>query len=217
MTGRSDSDSPHNNGSPDEAELLLPWYVSGNLSDEDRARVDAWLARTPGASAHLKRVRNERALVFADSETLGHPADDMLDQVMRKVGSARLGVGLVQLLRARRSPRFALAAIAALGIIVIGQSAALLGMNWRRSPALMNSALHAKSAQHREALVAFAPGLAVDVLAGKLRVLGLAIVGGPEPDGIFVIDAPDTEAGKKALATLASGTDVTFFQEQNKG
>ncbi len=41
---------------PDE-EQLLPWYINDSLSEEERKRVEAWLAGSPEARRHLARMQ----------------------------------------------------------------------------------------------------------------------------------------------------------------
>ena len=48
-----------------EEELLLPWYVSGQLSPEERSRVEAALARSPDLRLALDEERRLQAAVAA--------------------------------------------------------------------------------------------------------------------------------------------------------
>ena len=49
----------------DEIAALLPWYVSGKISANDKARVDAYAKAHPEVLDHIALARDEADVVFA--------------------------------------------------------------------------------------------------------------------------------------------------------
>lgn len=203
-----------------EAELLLPWYVSGRISDADRKTVEAWLAENPEANAHLQRVTEEMDLAFVVSEQLPRPSRASFDSLMAEVGPGRQQTssgGFVERIWAMLSPRYALAGAAALCLVILAQAATLTMMNVGDSNAEFAVASQDGAlVAGQTALVQFAPDATVDQISTLLTGLNLTLVDGPKPGGVYVIAATDDEAGTAALNELAGTADlVTFFAEQN--
>ncbi len=69
-SGGRDEDGGHEEGG---LELLLPFYVNGSLSPEDRARVDRALAASQALRVELVRVREVQALVQAGGAAFSPP------------------------------------------------------------------------------------------------------------------------------------------------
>jgi anti-sigma factor RsiW len=70
-----------------EEELLLPWYVSGQLTPEERARVDKALAVSPDLRLALDEERRLQAAVA--SAPLPTPPDVDLDALLASVAPVR--------------------------------------------------------------------------------------------------------------------------------
>lgn len=204
---------------PEDAELLLPWYVSGRISDADRKKVDAWLSENPDARNHLNRASEEMDLTFADTEQLGRPSRQSFDELMARiepqpnvVSSAR---GWVDRLWESLSPRYALAGAAALFMLVLGQGAVigLLTSN-PTAPSYEVAGAQNPLGPQRMALVSFVPGTALADITEALDQLDLRIVDGPAPGGIYTIAASDDEDGAAALKALSEESGlVAFFSE----
>lgn len=202
-----------------EAELLLPWYVNGTASDEERALVEDWLAQAPEAAGHLGRVQEESDLTRESSEALGVPGRHVLDDLMARVAPTEAGAGgragVIDTIWSWLSPRYALAGAAALAVVVVGQGAALTSLMGQGTPATYTTASSSAVATRqvkREALVAFAPEATLTDIAALLEELGLTITDGPKPGGMFVVSASDTEEGRAALSALSGRDEVLFHQ-----
>jgi len=208
----------------DEAELLLPWYVSGNLEKADRLRVEAWLDRNPEAHAHLARAREEMDVTYAASEAMGTPSRAGFDRLMAEVertavkpASSR-SPGWVERVWSMLSPRYALAGVGALCLLVLAQGTAITIMSQSGTGSNFEVATGAApTAAGPTALVAFTEGTTLAELSETLGADGLAIVDGPRAGGIYVIGAPDTDEGAAALAALAQSDLVTFHSPQAQG
>lgn len=207
----------------DDAELLLPWYVSGKLSEADRQKVEAWLSENPQAQDHLARASEEMDLTFADSEQLGRPSRESFDRLMAEIGPGRQQAaaasgGWIEKIWEALSPRYALAGAAALCLVVLAQAAAITMMNTGAQPASEFAVASSENAARPEltALVRFGPGVPLGEITAVLDELDLRIADGPKPGGIFLIAASDDEAGAAALEALsARGAIVTFFSAQD--
>ncbi len=200
----------------DEVELLLPFYVNGTLDEDDRKKVESWLETNPRAGAHLARVNEELDLTRADAETLGVPPRRVLDALMERVGEAPGGVrpeSWVERVWAMLSPRYALAGAAALALVVALQAGYIVYSNQQAPGQFQTATDQGASFSGPTALVVFAPDAGMGTVSARLDTLGLSVVDGPKPGGIFVVGAPDSETGRAALAELGkSGDLVSFFQ-----
>lgn len=77
--------------SSEELRELLPWYVNGTLSRDERAAVERWLRQSPQAAADLASWRRLSAAV--SGQKLGRPSSSVRRRVMartaRTQGAAR--------------------------------------------------------------------------------------------------------------------------------
>ena len=115
----------------EEAELLLPWYATGNLSAEEKQIVDAWLAEHPEAAERLESVREEQHLTIVGNEAIRAPGGAALTRLMADIeaeGDARVqstGVlsglfGSIGAFLGAMSPQaMGVAAAACLGLLVV--------------------------------------------------------------------------------------------------
>ena len=213
MSDHIENDLPEN-----DAELLLPFYVNGTLDVADREKVEAWLLDNPEAQDHFDRASEELELTRADSESLGVPRRQVLDKLMAEIETVPAGqqvAGWVERVWAMLSPRYAMAGAAALALVIAVQSGYIVSLQSGASGAQFETATGSSSTSSAgvTALVAFAAGAEMATIAERLDGLGLTIVDGPKPGGLFVIGAADDETGRAALETLKGSADlVSFFQ-----
>ena len=211
MNERIEEDLPEN-----DAELLLPFYVNGTLGDADRQIVETWLAGNPGAADHLARASEELELTRADAESLGVPPRRVLDNLMAEIGEAPGGVraeSLAERIWAMLSPRYALGAAAALALVVALQAGYIVYANQQPPARFQTASGETEAFSGPTALVVFAANAEMSAVSTRLSGLGLAIVDGPKPGGLYVVGAPDTEEGRAALDELGKAKNLTsFFQ-----
>ncbi len=76
----------------DEIAALLPWYVSGKISEADRARVEAYASAHPEVLGHIALARDEADIVFAENAAIAPPraALDRLHASVAATPRARL-------------------------------------------------------------------------------------------------------------------------------
>jgi anti-sigma factor RsiW len=213
MSERIKEDLPEN-----EVELLLPFYVNGTLDETDRQKVESWLETDPQAGAHLARVNEECDLTRADAETRGVPPRRVLDSLMAEIGEAPGGIrpeGWVERVWAVLSPRYALAGAAALALVVALQAGYIVYTGQQAPAQFQSTTSKAAAFSGPTALVVFSADVDMGTVSARLFELGLVIVDGPRQGGAFIVGAPDSEAGRAALADLGGASDlVGYFQLQ---
>jgi anti-sigma-K factor RskA len=211
MSEHIEEDLPAN-----EAELLLPFYVNGTLDEQDRQIVENWLNENAEAADHLARAAEELQLTRADAENRGVPPRRVLDSLMTRIGETPGGIrreSLVERIWVMLSPRYALAGAAAFALVIVAQASYIV-YSQQQAPAQFQTATGRMEAfSGPTALVVFAPTADMGTVSSRLADLGLVIVDGPKPGGIFVVGGKDSDAGRAALAELGKIEDLTtFFQ-----
>src|SRR5579862_5614648 len=78
MNGENDNDRR-------EIEALLPWHAAGTLSQNERQRVEAALAREPSLAPQLEIARDEMAETIALNESLSAPSSHALEALFAKI------------------------------------------------------------------------------------------------------------------------------------
>jgi len=97
------SDNELKTPSPDEEiEMLFPWYATGQISEDDRVRVERYLDEHPEARGQLALVREEMEATDAMAEALGTPRAGALGRLLAEIeaGSGekrRFGAGDIML------------------------------------------------------------------------------------------------------------------------
>ncbi|MEZ5729407.1 MAG: hypothetical protein R3E48_16290 [Burkholderiaceae bacterium] len=182
-------------GAPDWARFdeLLPDYVGQRLSDQDRAWVAGFAARSPRAAAELEIER--RILEGFDARVRQLPSDIGLRTLMARVRAdarpaavsavpaARPGRWLDALGRLFSGPRLSLA----LGVVVLVQAGFLVHHMPPESPAPTPTAYRSMERDvgsvHVRMLVA--SGVSEESLRHALREAGARIVWGPDQLGEY--------------------------------
>ena len=193
----------------DEIEELLPWYASGALDEKARVAVNAALASQPELRASLAAIEEDRDETIALNEALGAPSPDVWTEIMKGVAAAPRTPSLSQRLASwfgfgaeARSPRFALAAIAA-GLVVAAQAATIVTL---LRPGVTKPP-YTSAPVAADARVGFAPDAKMAEISALLEAQGARIVGGPSPAGLYdlklgarPLSRAETTAAVKALA-----------------
>lgn len=74
----------------EEVEMLVPFYVTGRISQEDAARVDAYLRRNPDFAEHIELARDERMATVSVNEALGFPSARATDSLFEAIDTQTL-------------------------------------------------------------------------------------------------------------------------------
>lgn len=201
-------------------ELLLPWYVNGKLSDDEKSEVENWLLENPEAQAHLSRVEEEHIVAIESAEEIPMPRAAAVNDLLSQITDARTqktGASLSERFFELLSPRWAMAGAAAIALLIVAQGTTI-GMLVSGPPTSTfetASGPTEASISGVTALVAFQPTTALADVSAYLEENSLTIIGGPKPGGIYQIAAADSDAGRLALRTLSEDKElVSFFSSQ---
>ena len=204
-----------NSAEREDIEMLLPWYVTGNISEDDRARVDHYLADHPEIARQLELVRDEMGETVAVNEALGSmPAgalDSLLTQIEKTDGPAierAQRPGLLESLRGLLSifDTPALQIAGAVAAIVIVAQAVVIGSLVRDDGSGYETAsgpADVISAGSR-LLMAFNKDATAAQITELLENIEGTIVGGPKAGGLFEVRVSDVELSDTELESMVS-------------
>jgi hypothetical protein len=180
----------------EELEMLLPWYVTGRLDAADRARVEAWLGHEGDAARLIGLVREEQQAADELSASIAVPSTLTVERtaayVARAGGSAgsAAAVSLWSSLRnlfTLPTPGAVRLAGAAMALVVVLQAIAISAL-WRQPTAPYETAsgeAPSKLTVGTFALVKFNGAVTAEAMSKALGSLGIAVVDGPKPGGLY--------------------------------
>ena len=176
-----------------EEELLLPWYVSGQLSPEERSRVETALAHSPQLRLALDEERRLQAAVATAPLPMPHSIDPDALLAEAAANESRIAIS---------APGWLKPALAAAVLIAVVEGAALAWLNAPvsiyRTASGPGPAQKIVVVQTRYA-VQFVEDASVAAIRAALSEAELGIVRGPLPDGAYILE---TAQGDHALDRL---------------
>lgn len=188
-----------------EEELLLPWYVSGRLSPEERDRVEKALAQSPALRLALDKERRVSAAVAA--APLPMPAAVDPDALLAAFAQTERRA-------AKAAPAWLKPALAAAVALAIIEGAALAWL----APVSIYRTASAPGPAHKFVVVStryavqFVEDTSVAAIRAALSEAELGIVRGPLPDGAYILE---TAQGDQALDKLKrSGVTRTIAKTE---
>lgn len=196
----------------DDIELLLPWYVTGRLSAEDRARVETWLQRDPDIARQLPLAAEESLEARRNAEATPVPAGLGVERTLAKalaqerrqqqpaVASRtvsrpsvleRIGAALRDfLVLPEGNIRFA--AVAALAVIAV-QGATIATFVASRDSTYQVAGGPAVASAGTFALVRFADAASAKAITDLLAARDMAIADGPKAGGFYRVRVGPSE------------------------
>ena len=84
MTDHANTQMPPE-GSREDIELLLPWYINGTLEAADVAKVEAYLERHPDMTTQLTTLREDFDETIHANEAIAGPSGAALDRLMAQI------------------------------------------------------------------------------------------------------------------------------------
>lgn len=198
----------------DEAEALLPWYVTGRLDAEEQALVEAHLA---GCAALRAALAGERALARlvkvdepAGSADAGWAALAARIAAPTPPVAARRATGRPwqRVARAATRPRVLAWVVAAQFALVSVLTGALVA---ERRPGAYRALGDATGARFGNALVMFEPQVSEARFRQALQASRARLVDGPTSANAYVLALPDGEVGA-GLTRLRAAPGVTMAE-----
>jgi anti-sigma factor RsiW len=181
-----------------EIEALLPWHAAGTLSQSERQRVEAALAREPGLAAHLEVARDEMAETIALNEALGTPSSHGLESLFAKIDAepARKAalppnrLGRIGEFFASLSPQTLAWSAAAAAFVLLLQAGVIGDFMLKQKPSIAyqtaSEASKSASAGTR-VLIRFAPQADVAAITQFLQANQFTIIDGPSAGGLYTL------------------------------
>lgn len=205
-----------NGNRDDDLDLLLPWYVNGTLSAEERRQVEAYLERSSHARDEVELLRALRQQV-KDEAVENSPGELGLQRLKREIkqaeqapaGGDRMAGRTITVASFWRP----LAVAACLAVVV--QAGVMVGLGdfgGDVGPASGPTGLPPAVMQ-----VTFAPDATEAEIRELLQSVGAVIADGPTALGIYQLRLVDAESTSldEALTTLRANGDVVTFAERN--
>ena len=206
----------------DEVEALLPWYVSGRLDAQSRARVDRYVATHPEVSAHLALVQDESDATIISNEAIPAPGPLALDRLRASIAAtprrqplgavlAQMGSRFTDWIAGLAPPQLALAAAVA-ALLVMLQAAAIGALVLERAgaPGYQTAGGEQTAGEGVELLVGFSDTATMSEIGALLKRLDAVVVDGPRV-GLYRLRLPDSgdEGRKGAIETLQQSGVIT--------
>lgn len=181
-----------------EISELLPFYLNGTLSVEEKAKVEQALSTEPGLEEELTLL--DRIRTSVQEELPGNSPGEL--------GLARLGRDLARSAPAQRPSLAALAAAFALGAILSG----LIAVQAMRAP---DETYRQAGAAPTDGslLVAFRADATAGAISDLLVAGNYAIVDGPSALGLFNVAPPEGVDPAAAVAELAAAGTIVESAE----
>lgn len=181
----------------EKIELLLPWYVTGKLTSDEKLHVETVLAKDAGLRKQVKLIREELTEAVLANEMLAAPASLNAENLMAKLRSEAGNVrqnktGWLELLRTafagpERAP-LRLAALAMMFLLVV-QGATLVALLVEHEPGKYQTAggQSGIGTPGTFAVVRLSDEARVSDLGKVLQERSFVIVDGPKAGGLFTV------------------------------
>jgi len=207
--------------SPDDPQVhqelveLLPWYLNGTLSEEERRRLDGHLPRCAECRSQLEEWRNlATRLSEADAVPLPHPAG--FRRLLERLAADGAPSGGEEDRGARRAAR-------RWRWLSIAQAAAIVLLVWTarstaRPPSEEEPTFHTLAAEPATAgeswrlRIVFSERTSERELRTLLLPLDATFVGGPTPLGVYTVAIPARFGIGETVAALRARSAVQFAE-----
>ena len=208
----------------EEIEALMPWYVSGKLDANSRARVERYLEAHPERRTHLDLVREERDATVAANEAIALPGAEALDRLRASIGTVPRGKSLWAQFSERLAdwlsgfaPSQIALATAAAALVVMLQAAVIGALIMERfeAPSYQTASGEEVAGNGAELLVGFAETATAGEISALLEQLDAVVVDGPRA-GLYRLRLPEQgeEDSTAAIELLDASEAVTVVLPQ---
>lgn len=191
-----------NNAEREDIEALLPWYEQGRLDARDTKRVEDYLAAHPDMESQISLIAEERGEAVLLNEARGAPGEGALDRLMANIEEEERDnpslAAMKPALKGWMSKLFGTPvpaplqwATTAAAVVIVAQGVALgvlMTSDVTPGPGYETASGPAqKAASGSFALVQFGQDSTAEQINGLLTEMGLSIVDGPKPGGMYKV------------------------------
>lgn len=206
-------------------ESLLPWYVSGRLSEAESQQVSTFLKDNPEFSMQLDLIKEEQEEVYQSHEMLGTPSAGALDKLMGDIEAEKskklfslpkmdkVFGAFAEFFGSARPVAFA----GALAVIIV-QTIAIGALMYDSKPSgkpsykVASKSTDKVVAKGSAVLMAFAGDAPISEVTELLSSMDAKVIKGPEANGMFRVQVSDKvlsdEELQKVIKELRSHTKI---------
>ena len=214
---------------PSGPAAMLPFYLNGTLSAEDREEFEAALAADPELRIELEREREAARLVRDHGGALAPSSDEeaperlaaLMTKIDAEAGPAEAGEGVVLPFRPRAGGRrfepaaFWRPAFAAAMVVIVIQAGVLIhGMTPNNQYRGMSGSPATSAAPGARLLVRLAPDAKWSEIEALFSAQGLTVVGGPK-DSALDVAVPAGDKADDAARRLRASKLVAFVAPES--
>lgn len=218
----------------EEAQEILPWYLTGRASRTETEAIDNLLRESADLRNQLEAARHQRQAVVEGSIEIGEPSNETLTRLLRQIETTKQRRMIVEeksgffasLFGAgtNLAPRPAMRLALAIACVVIVAQGALLyragdlslspaGKNQTETYATASAGATIADAPMSETLgaelvVSFRPEVTAAQITQILGELNAIIIDGPKPGFSFILRLQPSEDADQAIARLQSRPDL---------
>lgn len=203
----------------DEAQEILPWYLTGRTSRAETQAIDDLLKESAELRTQLESTRQQRRAVIDGTSEIDGPSDGTLQNLLQQIETTkqrRLVASdepgwFQRIFGVRRGVlQFALATAC---LVIVAQGALLSRPAMERSAEVPFATasvpdLPVAETVGAELLVAFRPEVTAAQFGQILTELDATVVDGPKPGMTFVLRLKPHQNADEAIARLQSRPDL---------
>jgi anti-sigma factor RsiW len=221
-------DTKHESARRDEVEMLLPFYVTGQLDHAEANEIDDYLKHHPDVARQLDLIRAERASTAAGNAIYASRPARSFDRVAAMIGkaparparSAGWGLDWIRRLFAMpSSPTLGFVGAAA-AIVILLQAATIGTLVVAQYTGIFTGASGGNGTVDAgtTVVVRFADDASAAAIADVLSGLGVKIIDGPRGGRLFTVRiGPKTmneSERERLIAALKARSDLIVFVTQ---
>ena len=226
MSARNDEKRPL---SLEDAQELLPWYLTGKLGRAESDAIDDMLKGSADLREQLQGAQAQQRAVVDSNEAVGAPSPGNLTKLLQQIETTKQRRYVVanepgffeRLLGSWATPRAALQfALATACVLIIAQGAFLYQLGAFTQKPGGESYATASDGElppppTASLIVSFRPEVTTAQLAQMLSEIDATVIDGPKPGQTFVLGLPDAASAEGAIAKLQSRPDLVASAQRH--
>jgi hypothetical protein len=192
----------------EKAKEMIPLYVSGTLSEEEKVKVKNALAAYPDLTREVKGFSEiQQAFTMLEDE-LTFPDDRLFDQILNRIEKTEKVSPRIEasdfLIRCRRRWDALVESMQLSWAIVVIQACVILFLVFQAVPTEHQqyqtlSSDPVKGAMESQINIVFHPDTAIQDILACLKQIDATVINGPDARGLFVIGVSEKESTKTLL------------------